>query len=200
VDLFLSDLHLGHGNIIRLCERPFASVEEMDAALIENWNRKVKKEDVVYVLGDVVWDKRKVAYYMEQLAGRKILITGNHDVGWAKREECQRYFELVAPYLELRLDGHPITLCHYPLLEWNFSREEEKKRLGYLIHGHIHNRVSEEYLPLFLRFNALNAGADVNGFAPVSFAELMENNLQFKLAALQDQAHKERLLAEYESE
>ena len=31
---FTSDLHLGHKNILRLCDRPFASIEEMDEVLM----------------------------------------------------------------------------------------------------------------------------------------------------------------------
>ena len=88
---FTSDLHLGHSNIISLCNRPFVNIEEMDKVLIEKWNRKVKKNDTVYVMGDIVWDKKKVAYYMEQLTGRKILVIGNHDSHWAKKEEIQNY-------------------------------------------------------------------------------------------------------------
>lgn len=42
---FTSDLHLGHANIIRHCNRPFSSVEEMDDALIDNWNAKVTNAD-----------------------------------------------------------------------------------------------------------------------------------------------------------
>jgi hypothetical protein len=34
---FTADHHFGHANIIGLSARPFASVEEMDARLIENW-------------------------------------------------------------------------------------------------------------------------------------------------------------------
>ncbi|MBE6633252.1 MAG: hydrolase [Ruminococcaceae bacterium] len=195
--LFASDLHFGHRNIVSLCNRPFADVDEMDAALIENWNRKVQRNDVVYLLGDVIWDKKKVGFYLDQLSGKKILIAGNHDSTWVKREACQGYFELILPYLETRLNGHPVTMCHYPMLEWASCREETKRKLGYLIHGHIHNRVSEEYRSLFLRFHALNAGVDINGFEPVSFEELVENNLRYKLSALSAEEDRERLLADY---
>lgn len=198
--LFTSDLHLGHNNIVNLCKRPFADVDEMDAVLIDNWNRKVKKNDVVYLTGDAVWDKKKVAFYMEQLSGKKILIAGNHDSTWIKREECQKYFDDIVPYLEVHLNGHPITMCHYPMLEWRSSREESKRKLGYLIHGHIHNRIADEYRQLFLQFNALNAGVDVNNFVPVTFDELVENNLRFKLIALYSQEDREQLLADFNKE
>lgn len=198
--LFTSDLHFGHSNIIDLCKRPFNSIDDMDAALIANWNRKVRKNDTVYLLGDAVWDKKKVAYYMEQLSGKKILVTGNHDSTWAKREDCRKYFETIVPYMEVHLNGHPITMCHYPMLEWKSSRKVAKRKLGYHIHGHIHNRISDEYRPLFLQFNALNAGVDINAFAPVTFDELMENNLKFKLSALPLPGDRDMLLAEYSRE
>ena len=195
--LFTSDLHLGHNNIVNLCKRPFADVDEMDAVLIDNWNRKVKKNDVVYLTGDAVWDKKKVAFYMEQLSGKKILIAGNHDSTWIKREECQKYFDDIVPYLEVHLNGHPITMCHYPMLEWRSSREESKRKLGYLIHGHIHNRIADEYRQLFLQFNALNAGVDVNSFEPVTFDELVKNNLSFKLQALKNEEDCNVLLTKF---
>lgn len=51
---FTSDLHFGHENVIKFDNRPFRSVEEMDAELISRWNNKVKKGDLVYVLGDLI--------------------------------------------------------------------------------------------------------------------------------------------------
>lgn len=181
---FTSDLHLGHKNIIKLCNRPFCDVDEMDSVIIGNWNKKVKKSDTVYVIGDIVWDKNAVAIYMEQLSGKKILIEGNHDATWSRREGCRKYFDAVIPYLEVHLNSHPITMCHYPMLEWKSSREETERKLGYLIHGHIHNRISEEYKNLYLKHNSLNAGVDVNCFEPVTFDELVENNRKFKMSAL----------------
>jgi len=49
---FTSDFHLGHRNIIRYCGRPFASVEQMDAAILANLNKLVGADDVLYFLGD----------------------------------------------------------------------------------------------------------------------------------------------------
>ena len=47
-----ADHHFGHANIIEYTNRPFASVEEMDAALIAAWNERVTDYDLVYHLGD----------------------------------------------------------------------------------------------------------------------------------------------------
>ena len=192
---YTSDLHFGHKNIIKLCNRPFNTIEEMDETLIANWNKKVHKNDVVYILGDVVWKKKLVPYYMDRLKGKKILIAGNHDE-WVKDPATHASFDNVIRYLEINLDGHPITMCHYPMLEWRASRKEGERKLGYLIHGHIHNRVSEEYRALYLKHNAFNAGIDVNGFAPVTFSELVENNMRFKLEALQCEEDRACLLAD----
>ena len=77
---YISDLHFGHQNAIWFDKRPFASVEEMDQTIIQNWNNTVKPEDTVYILGDMVWAKAKGwPGYLKQLSGHKILIKGNHD-------------------------------------------------------------------------------------------------------------------------
>ena len=52
---FTSDLHFGHENVLRFDNRPFETVEEMDEELINRWNDKVGKGDLVYVLGDLIW-------------------------------------------------------------------------------------------------------------------------------------------------
>lgn len=52
---FIADPHFGHANMIRLANRPFLDVEEMDRTLIQNWNNVVRKEDEIYIIGDFSW-------------------------------------------------------------------------------------------------------------------------------------------------
>ena len=52
---FISDTHFGHNNIIEYCRPHFASIDEMESAIIENWNKAVKPGDLVYHLGDFAW-------------------------------------------------------------------------------------------------------------------------------------------------
>ena len=78
--LVISDPHFNHENVIRYSNRPYASVREMDEAIIANWNRVVDDEDLVLCLGDFCFGtKDNIPYYAQRLKGRKILIKGNHD-------------------------------------------------------------------------------------------------------------------------
>ena len=108
---FTSDLHFGHLNIIKYCNRPFLSVEEMDNALIDNWNRRVNKNDTVYILGD----------FMK-----------NGDYKTKKNHELL-YFSLVSNYEELEIEHKQIILFHYPIIEW-----KNKNSGSICLHGHTH--------------------------------------------------------------
>ena len=78
---FTGDLHFGHKNVLTFDNRPFATVDEMDAELIRRWNNKVGKGDLVYVLGDLIWKSRinDAPALIKSLNGQNILIKGNHD-------------------------------------------------------------------------------------------------------------------------
>ena len=171
---FTSDQHFGHFNIIRLCSRPFETVEEMDEALLSKWNAKVKADDTVYILGDLFFRAAKVEPILKALNGHKHLIVGNHDHTWMKRVEASDYFASVQTLKEVEADGRVLTLCHYPMLSYPQARR------GYMVYGHIHNNVRDDYWPLIARRSRmLNAGVDVNNFEPVTFDELVENNRAF---------------------
>ena len=79
-DYVTSDLHLGHDNIIKYCNRPFQSVEDMDSTLINNWNTTISTSDDVLFLGDLAMaDKEQTITYFNKLNGNIVFIRGNHD-------------------------------------------------------------------------------------------------------------------------
>ena len=174
---FTADTHFGHTNVIKFCARAFASAEEMNETLIENWNAKVKGCDTVFVLGDMFYRCENVAEILRRLKGKKHLILGNHDRSWMDQVDLEDYFVGVDRILDLSDGERGYTLCHYPMLQWPHQKRT------YMIHGHIHNDVTLDFWPLLrVRERVLNAGVDVNGYAPVAFDELVANNTAFKAA------------------
>ena len=116
---YTSDLHLGHANVIRHCDRPFTNTDEMDSALVENWNARVHRNDTVYIVGDFLFRaKRPAAEYLSELKGKKHLIIGNHDKYWMKKVDLSAWFESVSPMLFITDSGRSATLCHYPMMSW----------------------------------------------------------------------------------
>lgn len=123
----ISDTHFGHTNIIKYCGRPFATPDEMDEALVSNWNSTVSSSDKVYLLGDVAMSHKKLPI-LEQLNGTKILIKGNHDIFALKY--YTPYFKDIRGSHEL--DG--LLLTHIPV------HESQKTRYRGNIHGHTHDK------------------------------------------------------------
>lgn len=81
----IADTHFNHENIIKYCNRPFKSVEEMNEAMIKNWNETVSNKDVVIHLGDfALGSKEKAREIAGRLNGKKILVLGNHD-NWSEQ-------------------------------------------------------------------------------------------------------------------
>ena len=181
MNYFTADLHLGHNNIIKHCDRPFESVVEMDEHLITMWNAYVRQNDTVYIIGDMIFRSAvSPGDYLKRLQGKKHLILGNHDKNWIKKTDLNEFFESVEQFAEISDDQRRMTLCHYPLMSWNHM-----SRGGYMIHGHIHNGLGGAYFPLLCEMpNLLNAGVDINNYHPVCFDELVKNNEVFKIEHL----------------
>ena len=78
---YISDLHLGHANVIRFDNRPFENLEDMHKKIITNWNEVTDKDDTVFILGDFCWETEQGwEKYLKELSGKKVLIQGNHDI------------------------------------------------------------------------------------------------------------------------
>jgi calcineurin-like phosphoesterase family protein len=129
----IADTHFGHKGVTQFLNyngtklRPWDNTEEMDEALIENWNKAVRPKDKVYHLGDVVIN-RKALKTLSRLNGEKVLVKGNHDL--FRLEEYTPYFKDIRG--SHKLDNFILT--HIPIHPDSLARW-----CGGNIHGHLHN-------------------------------------------------------------
>ena len=177
-----SDQHFYHERIIFYSGRPYSSVEEMNEALIRNFNAKVGVDDITYHLGDVAMQEKYVQPYISRLNGTHILIAGNHDLchpanrrrkkGDTIEAATQRYIDygFKEVHMQLELDG--FLLHHLPFSDAEDARltEYRPKRNGdqILLCGHVHSRWKYQTGPSLM----INVGCDVWDYAPVSLDEL----------------------------
>lgn len=156
---FTSDTHFGHKNIIRFCKRPFETVDIMDPKLVDAWNSVVKKNSVVFHLGDFTFrQKTYLSTLLNKLNGTIVLIKGNHD-----DEKCLSLFPYVFDYLEICIENTNIVLSHYPFLEWNGSH-----RGAWNLHGHCHGTIPDPGIS-----RRIDVGIDMNTkYVPFSYRQL----------------------------
>ena len=146
---FTADTHIFHTNIVKHCpDRPYPemNVEKAhDEWLIDLWNSKIEKQDIVYIVGDFAFgNKIMVTKLLGKLRGQKHLILGNHD---ASSSKLTNYFESMTQIKDLSFKksvysflkkDFDLALCHYPLVSWN------RKNYGAcMVHGHCHGRVDD---------------------------------------------------------
>jgi len=155
---FTADTHFGDHRTLNIHRRPFASVAEMDEALVAGWNAVVGPADEVWHLGDVARRAADVAGLLARLNGTKHLVRGNNDpaatgeaAGWAS----------VQDYAELTEGDARLVLCHYPFRSWNGQH-----RRAIDLHGHSHGKLK----PVLRQFDV---GVDARGFRPTSLAALL---------------------------
>ncbi len=175
---FTSDPHFSHFNVIKYCNRPFASVEEMDAKLIADWNKVVTKNDDVYVTGDFcmmgVKSILEVMDILNQLNGTIHLVFGNHDhknMWYAIEKLMAGKVVILGDMAEIKVEGQHIVLCHYSLRTWNRSHYK-----SWHLFGHSHNTLEGTGLSMDCGVDAKYA--NLYNWAPWSFEEIsavMEN-------------------------
>lgn len=162
---FTSDSHYGHTNILKYCNRPFSSCEEMNKIMIDNWNSVVTPEDIVYHLGDFgMGSPQYLRNIFIQLDGQKILIKGSHDkspilyLGWEKIYDVK-----LLDFVSIDWDKQPsIFLSHYAHRSWPKSFHG-----SWHLFGHSHGR-----LPPYGK--SFDVGVDCNNFTPISLEQVKE--------------------------
>jgi calcineurin-like phosphoesterase family protein len=153
----IGDLHLGHGNIIDYCRRPFSSFREMDAVLIRNWNYTINPEDEVYYLGDLRHGRHAppASYYLERLSGRILFVCGNHDKGIPGGIRNYR----------ITHQGIPFFLIHDP-------EEVPAGESSWVLHAHHHNNTLALYPFINSETRTINVSAELVNYVPVSLDEI----------------------------
>jgi calcineurin-like phosphoesterase family protein len=155
----ISDTHFGHKNIINFTTRsgekmrPWDSIEEMDEAMIENWNRVVSVGDKVYHLGDVTMNSKSLDL-LERLKGKKVLIKGNHDT--------QKLKFYLPHFYDIR-GSHELAnllLTHIPV-----NKDQSARYFGN-VHGHLHSEVIDD--PWYM-----NVSVEQTNYTPISFDEVL---------------------------
>jgi calcineurin-like phosphoesterase family protein len=182
--LFISDLHFGHGNVLKFEDRSFAnSVEEMDEELLRRFNAKGNPGDLVYVLGDLFWHNRDgyALNILKRMNKQIYLIKGNHDK-FLHDSAVRNYLAGVEDYKDIPVtlaDGTKkrVVLSHYFIPQYNGHR------YGAIhLHGHSHNSFESELerkMADMLRAEGMaiesyNVGACHQNFEPMYLDEILQ--------------------------
>ena len=155
---FIADTYFSHTNMLKFEDeagnrvRPhFSSVEEMNEALILNWNSVVAPEDRIYHLGDVCFGGiETVRSVLPRLNGKKRLILGNHDR--VKGHELWKYFQDIG--LWKNFDEHDFVATHIPILPTQF------RRVKYNVHWH--GTPYARYFPVYH-----NISCEMTNYTPI---------------------------------
>lgn len=152
--LYISDLHFYHENAIKMDERNFSDIQQMNQYMIKQWNSTVKGGDIVVVLGDLFWTKEpdEVNYVLNRLSGKICLIEGNHDNRWLKKPGINlNRFEWIKSYAEFQDGERNVIASHYPIFCYNhqYLTNEDGTPRTYMLYGHIHNTHDEQLVNQF---------------------------------------------------
>lgn len=158
---FTADTHFNHDNIRRYSNRPFASAQEMNEALIQNWNSVVNATDTVYHLGDFAmsWRENNTRNIRRRLNGNILFVRGNHDKDIDQYRDCFGWIKDVA---FVRVNGQEIFLSHYAHRVWNKSHHG-----CWHLYGHSHGSLPDD--PNSLSFDC---GVDCFNYTPISFDQV----------------------------
>ena len=165
-----SDTHFNHANILKYepITRPFETIEEMNETIISNWNKTVKEEDIVYVLGDFFMGKLdEIENIYNRLNGKIILIRGNHDT----KNRLAYYEELGVEIKDIEYisyKGRFFILCHFPIASEEFMQMVRRDNSEVVVlYGHIHSNAPKGYVD-----GTYHIGADTNNLTPISLEQV----------------------------
>ena len=150
---YISDLHFYHDSLNRQMDcRGFRDAQDMNEYMIAQWNRQVRKNDEVVVLGDFSMEKwEKTKEILDQLKGKIYFIQGNHDYFLKDKDFDASRFVWVRPYAEMHDNGRKVILSHYPVFCYNGQNRLSKhgNPKTFMLHGHVHDTLDNRLLEQF---------------------------------------------------
>lgn len=170
---FTSDLHLCHDKGFLYEPRGFSSIEEMNEAIVERWNKVVTPDDEVYNLGDFALNDIEAAFpYINRLNGKMYWVYGNHDTDKkidAIMDNCDAIWCLGYAFQIKYNKKYSIYMSHYPTLTANY---DDKKFSQHVIalHGHTHQRTNWLHTDNPFMYHV---GLDSHNCAPVHIDEII---------------------------
>lgn len=142
--------------------RNFSSIDVIDNFMVDNWNKVVSNNDIVYHLGDVYCgNKNQADEILSRLNGRKRLILGNHDDG--KDKVLIRHFEKIMS--ERIFTEFNIILTHKPVHPDTLYVHKSQKYLTN-VHGHLHDNVIDDS-------RYVNISVEQTNYTPVDLESLI---------------------------
>ena len=161
-----SDTHANHDNIIRYCDRPFHSANEMNHALVNNWNSRIKDDDLVIHLGDLsLGNLSATERFVSALRGRKVLVRGNHD----PNKVCSLVKSLGWFVIKKSFVVGDVLFIHDP-------PDVVDDDISFIVHGHHHGK-----LPMRGR---VDLGVDPYRFFPVNALDVLDKKTAYLMARI----------------
>jgi len=187
---FTGCTHFGHERIIELSNRPFDSLEEMDEALIENHNKIVKPQDIVFHLGDIA-EYGEEEEYFRRCHGHFEIILGNHDNYYTimRLARSRTNIQSVTDYSLQKFRQTWFALFHYPIEDWDqrykgsihlhsHTHEKKFKRPNIPVDSALDTTIKPIRFPPDLHCNRFHVGVDATDYSPVSLDTILEASKQ----------------------
>ena len=150
---YIADNHFFHAVMNDKMDcRGFESGEAMNEYMISQWNKKVRKNDEVVILGDFSIGKApETNAVLKRLNGQLYMIIGNHDrfLGHADCDTAR--FVWIKPYEEMQDNKRKVVLSHYPIMCYNgqYRLDEYGNPKVYMLYGHVHDTQDERLISQF---------------------------------------------------
>lgn len=172
---FISDLHIGHSNVIKFDGRPFRDVDEMHVEIIKRWNSVVDDDDEVYYMGDLCMkDSDTAKWVMHSLKGKIHYIMGNHDrdrviKSMDRFEHIHEYGTEIMVKDDTIVGGYQqIIMSHYPILSWNRAHYG-----SWMLHGHTHQSLTKDKsYDWYYKRKVMDVSCNGIDYTPISYQKV----------------------------